>query len=518
MRGEIRRICSILLIALVAVGKVQAEDEPPVVLSGDRTFIYIDRLPLQGDETLMDVLQMHPELLIAGFENALDHYQLRMENTVIYSNIRQYLTSTPAKDFIRIQICENPGVAKGTPGLDGVIELDMRRNNEGVHGLVNLEGATSTDVAPLVKINYGRTDSANYGTDLYALTSACVHHPGLTTDLHQYADIYLHQQLGDRDKLLVYMRQSYQQEGDRSTEKKYLARARYFHTFNDIGTELLLLAGYQYTDGVKRTGTQMYLVELNTPLPFAKGLDLLAGWEIDIASDRYAVMNNDLYLQLDYTLGPISLSIGDRVSFYNYGEIASLVSSSHKDTRNYIMASLAARPAKGHQLQAGYYRNFINPGINLFQPDSLGEERKADVARLAYSFSHRYVLVNVGTRYIHMVDSNTHALQINASASWMIDWLTLTGGGSMSYDISTHTPYGSVRLAPTFRLPEQWRIAAQLIWYSDKAPERIITGAPVYGLIGIEKSIDAIFDLSLQWHDPFNRRMSAVLFSGKIRF
>ena len=566
MSRAIHRIFILLTVVMGAVWMIHAQEEPPVVLSGDRTIIYIDRLPLRGDESLMDVLLMYPEPLVTGFDRMLDDYQLRMENVVMSCNIRQFLASTMARACVKIQICENPGVMKGKTGLGGVIDLSMRRNAENLHGAVTLEAATSTTGSPALTMLYGRTDSAGYSTDMYVHTSASFYYPRRELDIDQYADIHLHQRFGLRDRLLVYLRQSYDRQTDVSSKQDYLARARYFHTFNAIGTELMLLAGYEYGDdgyhqaygsleraNRTRTGTQLYVVEMNTPLPFVKGLQLGGGWEMNLAnhryhlaqdmlasptpfdaSDRYTVMNNDLYLQLDYTIGPVKLSIGDRVSFYNYSSRTYTGKASCRDTRNFIMASIAATPATGHQLQAGYYRRFINPsyllvlptsypvqdGVNWLSPTDPAQERKADVVRLAYTFTHKRLNLNVGTKYIRMIEENTHTIQANAAASWMTDWLILTGGATICHTIdSSHSaPYGSVRLSPTFRLSEQWRIAGQVIWFSSNAPERVLADAAVYGLVEIEKRFDDVFRLSLQWHDPFSRNLSAVVVGGRVWF
>jgi len=553
--ATLHRILLFLLLFLMSSGGVRAQQEPSVVLSSDRTIIYIDRLQLHGDESLMDVLLMYPEQLVSGYDDMLDNYQLRMENVVMSCDIRQFLTSTPAKACTKIQVCENPGVLKGKPGMGGVIDINMRHNTEGTHGLVNLEAATSTDLSPQVNINYGKTDSAGYSTDLYATTSADFHYPRAELNINQYADIHLKQQMGNRDRLLVYLRQSYEQDISYFTEQNYLARARYFHTFNDIGTELLALAGYQYytianqpapdmSQNVRRiqTGTQLYVLELNTPIPFAKGLQLCAGWEMDVANhryhfsqdivkslipfdtlDNYSVINNDFYLQLDYTIGPVKFSLGDRLSYYNYGMRSLHNKSSHNDLRNFFIASIAATITKEHQLQAGYYRRFINPSLLMVLPVGLptdpAEEIKADIVRLAYTYTHNRVNLNFGAKYTHMVEENAHTVQVNVAASWMTDWLILTGGASLTHTIASKgIPYGCIRLSPTFRLPYQWRIAAQVIWYSSNAPERALTSWPVYGQVGIEKCIDNILKLSLQWHSPYNRNLNSAVFSAKVLF
>lgn len=59
--GGLYRALLLSLMFLFTLMTAKAQDEPPIVLSGDRTIIYIDRLPLRGDETLMDVLLMYPD-------------------------------------------------------------------------------------------------------------------------------------------------------------------------------------------------------------------------------------------------------------------------------------------------------------------------------------------------------------------------------------------------------------------------------------------------------------------------
>ena len=58
-----------------------AEGDLPVVeMKADRTMIYPQRMELTGDETLMDILQMVPELMIAGYEDVISNYNLRIDN------------------------------------------------------------------------------------------------------------------------------------------------------------------------------------------------------------------------------------------------------------------------------------------------------------------------------------------------------------------------------------------------------------------------------------------------------
>ena len=58
-----------------------ADDSLPVVeIRADRTVIYPQRMELTGEETLMDVLQMVPDLLITDYEEIITFYNLRIDN------------------------------------------------------------------------------------------------------------------------------------------------------------------------------------------------------------------------------------------------------------------------------------------------------------------------------------------------------------------------------------------------------------------------------------------------------
>ena len=60
-----------------------------IEMHADRTIIYPQRMELSGEETLMDILEMYPELMVAGFDDLLkgespfDSWQLRMDNVAM---------------------------------------------------------------------------------------------------------------------------------------------------------------------------------------------------------------------------------------------------------------------------------------------------------------------------------------------------------------------------------------------------------------------------------------------------
>ena len=562
----------VVLCLLAAPEKLKArtQDQPAIEIIGDRTLIHVGRLGLKGDETLMDVLMMHPEMLVGGFEGMLDNYQLRMENVKIACNLRHFLTTTLAKNVKRIQICENPVVMKGITGLGGVIDLNMERNEDGTNGFIGAEFSTKMEKSLLTALNYGYVSPKQATTDIYASADMDDYSRHGDTDFSQNVSFNLTHRFTPRNRMQFYLRQSYgrNKEFPRAFEgRDYTAFLYYYHTLNRIGTELLGVAGYNYNDtstDIKEgeldnnqrlaTGTQVYMIELDTPLPFLKGLRTLVGNEDDLSylrnrvrqdmavvpklfdvNDRFYVNNFDLYAQLDYTVGPMTFSAGDRVSFYHYRMDAYNGNTSRNPTRNMIMASIKAKLAANHQLQGGYYRRYINPSFVAAMPTAYPEpdgqtwdrvtnlqnERRADVYRLAYVFSKPKVNANFGGRFVHMVDGGENTLTLNASATWIHSWLTLTGGANFCHteDLGEKLNFGYVRLAPTFRLPWALKASTQLVWCSKNAPERRLLDLPaVYALLKAEKNISSHLSVAAQWHDIFCSQRSAALLTAKYLF
>lgn len=600
MRPWLRHIMLLLWMLLgICSCRVMAQSQSsPIILSSDRTILYPSRMELQGDESILDLLLSYPELLVKGFDQLLDNYQLRMENVPMSCNLRIFLSTTPARVVEKIQICHNPGVAKGITGLGGVIDLTMQRGNDPNNALqpITLPSPTAmlsnnnlaTDATPKAEGRLGFETS----TKGYMLPYAVVYYGSESTDVivnaslntlnanrqhatDQYADIFITHRFDHRNRLLVYLRQSYAEQlgSNNLWNRSYLARARYFHTFNDRGTELLMLAGYRFDDATFRShprdnvvtnGTQLYLLELNTPL--ASGLNMMLGWEADLshrryslrqtmvstdrpfaANDDYTIINNDFYLELNYSIGPLKLWMGDRLSAYYYQYLTPQGSASSRPLRNFAQAALIYTPNNQHQLMAAYYRRFVNPyylhtalnrypqtdGIGWTQGNPLLHEQLADIVRIAYTFSKRHYSFNASSQYLNTYgvvstvvtpsyltwtnDPTPHQeWQLDASTAYRSRRWSLVAGGHLCYLASGS--YGYFRLAPKILLPHQWQFDAQAIYCTTLAPERQIDNTPLYVLLQVRKSIGDRLQLSIQCHDPFNDQRRTAVADIQYRF
>ena len=502
----------ILIVCCLWSASLLANDSVPVIeVKADRTFIYPQRMHLTGEESLMDILQMMPDLMIRGYEDVLDGYNLRVDNCPPNGDTRLILSQMKAKDIAKIQVCNNTGVAKGTIGTNKVIDINMAMPDT-VKGFVEGQGGFG------LKQEGNGTVNVLYGsrhTDIYA-NATYRYQQGHK----EYVSFHMTNRIGARDRLLTYFTQQFLKLPAETTQK-IMGRARYFHTFNDLGTELLLLGGYQYDVNPTITNRlPMFVVELNTPFP-VKGLTMMAGvegdyvmtWQKDTARS-WEVFNHDIYLQFTYSLPQWRFTAGHRVMIYNYRITDTGASQKHKDIRNNTNASIIYLPHFQHQIQLGYYRKFYNPAhAALLQETSpqdeaiwlatkgLLNEKVINQLQLSYAYSRQTLTVQADAGY-YFVENDADFAELKASAYWKTQWVTLTGGANLY--IAPNKVFASLRVAPTAYLPRQWQIAMQLVYYTPKSPIRELYGTPAYGCLSVNKQIGTHWNLGVDWHDMFD--------------
>ena len=506
-----RRILILISFLFLSVSMSANDDLPIIEIKADRTMIYPQRMELSGEETLMDILQMVPDLMIAGYEDLISNYNLRIDNCPMNGDTRLILSQMKAKDIAKIHVCDNTGVAKGTIGTGRVLDINMKMP-DALNGFVEAQGDFGKDVEGIGSANvlYG-----SKSTDLYA-NASYRHHEGNV----EYLTLHMTNRFDARNKLLTYFTQQFLDRPS-GMSRKVMGRARYFHTFNDIGTELLFVGGYQYnSDQVFSNKLPLYIVELNTPL-FTKRLSMMLGAEGDFLMTRQKdtdrsldVFNNDIYLQFTYSLPKWKLTVGNRVMFYNYKLMDSGISQKHSDIRDNANACVIYVPDNRNQLQLGYYRKYYNPSYeSLFKnAETLSDEewaitkgqldeRTINQMKLAYTFIKQKLTVQTEANYYIVVDDENFT-ELGASAYWKTNGLSLTGGVNMY--IAKSETYASFRIAPTAYLPHEWQIGMQVVYYTKKSPIREVYGTPVYGCLSVNKQLGKRWYLGVDWHDMFD--------------
>ena len=507
------RLKSVLIVVgfLLLSGTTSAEEGLPIIeVKADRTMIYPQRMELTGEESLMDILQLVPDLMIAGYEDVISNYNLRIDNCALNGDTRLIISQMKAKDVAKIQVCDNAGVAKGSIGMGRVLVINMKMP-DAWKGFVEGQGNFGKEVAGIGSVN---TIFGSAHTDLYA-NASYRHQEGN----EEYLSLHMTNRFDDRNRLLTYFTQQFM-DHPAAMSRKVMGRARFFHTFNEQGTELLLLGGYQYaSDPVLSNRLPMCMVELNTPL-LTKQLSMTLGFEGDFLMTRqkdtdrnWDVFNNDIYLQFTYSLPKWRLTAGSRVMFYHYKLMEAGVSQKRADTRDNANVCVIYVPDNRHQVQLGYYRKFYNPSYQSLFMDANAlsdeewaitkgqlEERTINQVKLAYAYSMQKFSVHVEASH-YIVEESENYTQLDASAYWKKNWLSLTGGVNL-YAAKNGT-YSSFRVAPTAYLPHDWQVAMQLVYYTSKSPRRETTSVPMYGCLSVNKQLGS-WNLGIDWHDMFD--------------
>ena len=512
-----RRILFLISLLLLSVPMCAEGDLPIIEVKADRTMIYPQRMELTGEESLMDVLQMVPELMIAGYEDVIDSYNLRIDNCPMNGDTRLILSQMKAKDIAKIQVCDNTGVAKGTIGMGRVLDINMKMS-EALKGFVEGQCDFGKTVQGIASVNalYG-----SQNTDLYA--NASYRH---NTGNEEYLTLHMTNHFDSKNRLLTYLTQQYL-DVPSGTSRKVMGRARYFHTFNDVGTELLVVGGYQYaSDPLLSNQLPLYILELNTPL-LSERLSMMLGFEGDFLmtkqkdTDRsWDVFNNDIYLQFTYALPQWRFTLGNRVMFYDYKMKDAGTTQKYVDTRDNANACVIYVPDNRNQIQLGYYRKYSNPVYSILFMDAGTiseeewamtkgqlEEQTINQMKLAYAYSQQKLTVQTEASY-YIVEEGENFTQLGVSAYWKSNRLTLTGGSNLY--IAKSGTYASLRFSPTAYLPRAWQIGLQLVYYTKESPRRELTGEPVYGCLSVNKQLGKRWNLGVDWHDMFDAVCSDV--------
>lgn len=533
----------LIILLMVSVFAPVLADDRPIEMRGDRVIIYPQRLELTGEESLLDILLMYPDLMQSGFSTMVGSYSVRVDNVTVGLDTRIFLNQLKAKLVSKIQICDNTGVAKGTVGLNRVIDINLLRLDEGLHGEVGGGAGTDNLAQATTELRYG-----SKSTDIYAAASYAYDEQERAIGQQERLFAHMTNWFGPRDRLLSYFNQSYLDTKDYqfgpklgSNQRSIQLRERYFHNFNDKGTELLVLGSYQRSNIPKTRivwgkptalmtdqDYVMGMLELNTPL--GKNLSMMLGWEGDFTwstlqlglygQQKYLQNNNDFYLQYNYRLGRFLFTLGDRVMFYHY----SLFGEGTSETRNNIEASAVATIDSHSQAQLAYHRKFSNPSFSVDESMSLEEwmlrkgNMKAtyiDELKLGYTYARPNLTLSAAT-YLLGIDEGDDVWKLQTSAYFKRGIFAVTAGVNYYNVHGSDNDFATFHLDPRVSLPWQLQVSAQAILATKNATLEHETDS--YLALQVSKRFGNWLELGLDWHDITSSEHSALMGKATFRF
>ena len=544
----------------------------PIEHIGDRYIMHVSEMELTGEESLLDVLMMCPEVIsldgnniIGGdpFANQYGKFVIRIDNQEYGLDYATLLHHFKAREIESIKVCQNAEVMKGCSSLKKVIDITLRKGENGVSGRVGLFGDTYGGGKGIVSVlsqqddlrilshvegNFQRT--SNSDKDAYQNQSSnTVNHYS-----HEGAKLNVLWTPTSKDILEVDAMQTYTRNHFTHSPAEYVRayhlQADYTRTLGENGSSILFTLGAEHISDNGRTQeeSQTFPYQNHSTYPFAvveyatpvltQDLWITAGFEGGLSIEKNCIADyinhsnyEDFYVQLDYNIGKWGFMAGERYRIINFRpkQISSVSNWKHT-TRNHIYSfSTYYTFTPGHTLQGTFCRRIFNPEFGDFvtagdmegawKPTYTTNIRNslANVMELKYTYSKPNLVVSTSVKNIHqhLIDNNhDNTLGIGTTAFWHTGILRLTAGFNYFWeraetpveetslrDTSYHN-FAVFKLAPQLTLPDGWRLTSNLIWCTYRhTATPAYTPANLYAEVGLYKNISKHLTLEGRFHD-----------------
>ena len=511
-----KQFFALLLTAVFAcsAGKAYAQEEEIIEHQGNKYIINIEKLDPDSEMSLLDVLHTCPELISSNGKTITAEYELSVDDMILTVDCEPLLENIKACDLSQVIICTYGAVNNAMDGTTGTIDLQFKEG-KGLSGKVALSGSTYGNGKVYADISH---QSENVTVQGFAQTNL-LYGSGTTESNERVtsrscienAMVFLNWNLSEQDQLRFKFIQGYEDQNNklRGGEINYDMPNRnrygelnmvYERTLNEQEATLYIETGLYYMgndleERRARYTSPWWIGEVSFPL-FHKSLSVTAGWEggylnywlRDINREQY--LNNDLYVQLDYTKGPWIISIGDRFRINNFWDRRydkddhSQWSYSRND--NAFFASIGYKWGR-HFVQGVFNRTFYQPDISIFydvesEPNIYHTNLKTN---LAWRSEARYTyqtdnLVATGslthTLLTDLLTANESLTALKTSVTWKKGPLRLTAGANFYHEHinsgetihSFNTNYFTLKLAPTMLLGNGFRLSSVLIYNSER--------------------------------------------------
>ena len=544
----------------------------PIEHIGDRYIMHVSEMELTGEESLLDVLMMCPEVIsldgnniIGGdpFANQYGKFVIRIDNQEYGLDYATLLHHFKAREIESIKVCQNAEVMKGCSSLKKVIDITLRKGENGVSGRVGLFGDTYGGGKGIVSVlsqqddlrilshvegNFQRT--SNSDKDAYQNQSSnTVNHYS-----HEGAKLNVLWTPTSKDILEVDAMQTYTRNHFTHSPAEYVRayhlQADYTRTLGENGSSILFTLGAEHISDNGRTQeeSQTFPYQNHSTYPFAvieyaspiltKDLWITAGFEGGLSIEKNCIADyinhsnyEDFYVQLDYNIGKWGFMAGERYRIINFRPKQISSASKWKHTTHNHIYSLSAYYTftPGHTLQGTFCRRIFNPEFGDFvtagdmegawKPTYTTDIRNslANVMELKYTYSKPNLVVSTSVKNIHqhLIDNNhDNTLGIGTTAFWHTGILRLTAGFNYFWE-RAETPveettlrntsyhnFAVFKLAPQLTLPDGWRLTSNLIWCTYRhTATPAYTPANLYAEVGVYKNIGKHLTLEGRFHD-----------------
>lgn len=534
-------LCGLMSCCTLAANN--QDKEQIIEYSGNKYTIHVERLNPDPEMTLLDVLQICPELMSSDGKTLTADYLLSVDEIVLSVDYEPLLDGIKACELSEVNVFVYGNVNNAMDGVTGYINLQFLEG-KGLTGKAGMSGSTNGNgrlYADVANQDENVTIRAIAQTDLrYGKVDALSETSITSRNSVENAMVFVDWQATDDDQLKLKLSQGYGEQNDRyrevgsSTYNHFIRQrwgelvATYERTLNEHDADLYFETGINYTSStLEQVGMRIALPWLiaECTIPFLnQSLWMTAGYEGAYTNlcfsglRREQNLSSDLYLQFDFKKGPWTVSLGDRFRHNRFWDKQYYTSDrelwSYNRNDHALHASVGYK--KGHhQLQAVFNRSFFNPVADdfLIYFDDKPIHDTDNKTNLAWRYEARYTYQ---TEQLVATGSVTHTLLsdmptpdesltgLGATFSWHKGAMRLTAGANVYHqhfsleDIYDDT-FFTLKLAPTLLFSNGFRLSALLLYNGQQ--ELNNRHAHLYASVKMNKDLGRRCNLFANFHD-----------------
>lgn len=248
-----------LLIALAMGGTICQAQASPIEQIGDRYIVHVPELDLRGDESLMDILLMCPDVITLNGSTPLDgdalanmygRFVIRFDNVEYGLDYNTLLHNLKAREIEKIQVCLHTEVMKGTGGQKKVIDIHLRKDktvggdNAKISGRQGVFGDTYGGAESITSLRYHGGNMQILGHLEGNMLRSDYNGGDTNHRSHEGAKAAISWDISPNDNLLITATQTYTRNRIANTPadytKFYSVEADYTRTLADNGASVLL--------------------------------------------------------------------------------------------------------------------------------------------------------------------------------------------------------------------------------------------------------------------------------------
>ena len=545
----IHRLFTLLLTIVFAgnISKICAQEEV-IEHQGNKYIIHVEQLNPDSEMSLLDVLHICPEFFSTDGKDITADYLLSVDDIVLSVDYKPLLENIKACDLSEVIVCSYGAINNAMDGHTGSIDLQFKEGSQGLDGKLAINGNTYgngriyADIASTgehVTVRGFAQTSLNYGNTNGLETNSIVSRSTI-----ENAMVFVNWNLSDRDVMRFKFQQGFSDSKSRLNTDPYPQliwpafkrwgelSGIYERTLNEKEAVLYIETGMSYgnnSDEIYKMRTALPSLTTEFTIPFSEDLSIIAGWEIDYTNNLYVglrheqYLNNDFYIQLDYTHGPWVLSFGDRFRINNFWN--KLEDNEDRSTWSYHRSENALHASIGykhrrHFVQGTFSRSYFNPIIenffnldeeshDIFQTDFTTNLVWRAEARYNYQ-TNNFVLTSslLHTWLTDMLTPNDYITGLRTSTTWNKGPFRLTVGAnffhrhinSTPYTESVNTNFYQLKLAPTLQIGKGFRLSSVLLFNSRQQYYYEIH-PHLYASVKINKDLGKHVNIYADFHD-----------------